>query len=437
MAVDRIQITEMEARRLPLSEAGQYVVRDNELTGFFVVVGRKKKTYTVQSEVWSEGKRKTVKTAIGIVGQISAKDARREAKAALASIVTGEFAESEHVEEAQASESRGVTLREAWERYRVALVRKNRSEGTIAGYRDHVERIFKAWADKPLRDLGEDWDLVARQHEAITEENGPYIANGAMRTLRAIYNHAWKKDRTLPPGNPCDAVDWNNEERRSTGMGVRALGPWFEELAALENPVRREFHLMTLLSGSRPGALKRAEHKHVDFERRVLHIPAPKGGAQRAFDIPLSRAMIRCLVRATRLSRRMYPRQGRKWIFAGDSASGHIAETQEDRATLSKWGNDLRQSYRTLAQVARVGSVDIKLLMNHALPGVNEDYITIGELMEDHLRRQQEQISKVILDAVRSSRGRHRSAILHWLTHASILDSIIPKDGEEGLRQAA
>ena len=29
--------------------------------------------------------------------------------------------------------------------------------------------------------------------------------------------------------------------------------------------------------------------------RRVLHIPNPKGGAKRAFDIPLSREMIKCI----------------------------------------------------------------------------------------------------------------------------------------------
>jgi hypothetical protein len=34
-------------------------------------------------------------------------------------------------------------------------------------------------------------------------------------------------------------------------------------------------------------------------------------------------------------------------------------------------GNDLRQSYRTLAQVAGVWELDVHLMMNHSLPGVN------------------------------------------------------------------
>jgi hypothetical protein len=50
-----------------------------------------------------------------------------------------------------APEVSGPTQREAWERYRVShLLRKKRSPATIAGYQDHVDRLFRDWADKPL-----------------------------------------------------------------------------------------------------------------------------------------------------------------------------------------------------------------------------------------------------------------------------------------------
>ena len=45
-----------------------------------------------------------------------------------------------------------------------------------------------------------------------SEENGPYIANGAMRSLRAVYNHARKTNPDLPPVNPVTAIDWNTEQ---------------------------------------------------------------------------------------------------------------------------------------------------------------------------------------------------------------------------------
>jgi hypothetical protein len=73
------------------------------------------------------------------------------------------------------------------------MVRKGRSERTIESYRDHVERIFKEWPDSPLQELGLDPAKVVNKHDDITKKNGPYIANGSMRTLRAT------ESRVFPP----------------------------------------------------------------------------------------------------------------------------------------------------------------------------------------------------------------------------------------------
>jgi hypothetical protein len=98
------------------------------------------------------------------------------------------------------------------------MERKNRSARTIESYRDHVERIFRDWLDTPLKQLGDDPGQVSAKHDTISEENGPYIANGSMRTSRAIYNHARKTNRELPADDPVDSVDWNHEKRRDTGI---------------------------------------------------------------------------------------------------------------------------------------------------------------------------------------------------------------------------
>ena len=157
---------------------------------------------------------------------------------------------------------------------------------------------------------------------------------------------------------------------------------------------------MSLLSGCRPTALMEVQPEHIDLRRRVLHIPKPKGGAKRAFDIPLSRQMILSLIRAMRFGRFLQPLEARSWIFPAASAVGHLVEQKEDREVLSKWGNDLRQSYRTLATTAGVSEFDARLLMNHAIPGVNAGYITRHKLLEDHLRSQQQEISNAMFAAV-------------------------------------
>jgi integrase len=410
MADVRILLTDKTIARLPTPKEGWYLARDTELKGFFVVVGKRKRTFTVQGDLREGGKRaSSIRVAIGEASEVSTRTARATAKEYLAQISRGQHPKAEKrksedvkaaITEGEAG-SGGITLRQAWERYRDAhMVRKGRSERTIESYRDHVERIFEEWLDTPLKDLGLAPSKVAKKHDDVSKENGPYIANGSMRTLRAIYNHARKTNKSLPADNPVNAIDWNGEKRRETGMGTRDLKGWFLELAVLDNPIRREFHLFTLLSGCRPTALQEIQPSHVNFRRRMVHIPKPKGGAKRAFDIPLSREMILCLVRAMRLGRQMYPSQAAEWVFPADSASGHLAEQREDRSTLSKWGNDLRQSFRTVATAAGVSEFDAKLLMNHAVPGVNAGYITRHKLLEDHLRTQQQAISNAIFAAL-------------------------------------
>ncbi|WP_244437356.1 hypothetical protein [Aliihoeflea sp. 2WW] len=153
---------------------------------------------------------------------------------------------------------------------------------------------------------------------------------------------------------------------------------------------------------------------------------------KKAFDIPLSRPMIRCILRAMRAGRILYPDQAEFWLFPADSDSGHLIEHKEERDVLSKWGNDLRQSYRTLAQAAGVSELDIHLLMNHSLPGVNAGYITRDSLLRDHLRKQQERISKVIID---SANGRDEGPDLGWLHNAKVAALLVLP--EEELKEAA
>jgi integrase len=409
MADIKLSLSDRTLLQLPLAKGGQYKVRDEDLRGFYVLIGVRKKTFMVNGEFWKDGRRRCKTMTVGRTDEMTVRAARLKAKTLIAKISTGEFFKEEDraAELAQAKAVLGITLREAWARYRTShMERKGRSEATIRGYVDHVERLLADWLDAPLQTLGDTPLMVAERHDQLTRENGPSAANGAMRTLRAIYNHARKGHRYLPPENPTLAVDWNREKRRDTAMGVEDLPEWFEQARRMRHPVRREFHLFTLLSGSRPGALLQARLEHLSIRDRVLHIPRPKGGADRAFDIPLSRQMIRCLIRAIRAGRMVYPENDKGWLFVAESQDGHMAEHREYRQVLSKWGNDLRQTFRTMGQVANLSEIDMHLLMNHTLPGVNAGYITRAKLLNGHLRTSQEKLSKVIMDASRVKPGQ-------------------------------
>jgi integrase len=378
MTDTRFALTDRTVNALPFAGSGQYFARDVELPGFAVLVGKRRKTFVVQGDIRKDGRRRSMRIKVAEVGAMTTRQARADAKELLGKITKGiDPREKKSGSQDRHQDVTNPTLRQAWERYRDAhMNRKGRSTSTQRNYRDHVERLMVDWLDQPLSMLGHNPSLVTARHDTITHENGPYIANGCMRSLRAIYNHARKIARSLPAENPVTAVDWNQEKRRDTALGLNELRSWINDLSALSNPVRREFHLCLLLSGSRPDALKHAKLEHIDFRTRILHIPKPKGGEAKAFDIPLSRAMVGCLIRVIRLGRILYPSQSEEWLFPADSVSGHLAEHKEDRGTLARWGNDLRQTYRTVGQAAGIADLDIHLLMNHSVPGVNAGYIT-------------------------------------------------------------
>ena len=409
MADLRISLNERAVSRFLPATDGQYLVHDVDLKGFYLLIGKRRRTYMVQGDLKLDGKRgKSVKISVGSAEEMALREARSVAKLYLVELSHGRHPKTPTEQNVESPAGSEITLRQAWDRYREAhMIRKGRSEKTIHNYREHIERHFAVWLDKPVADLANDPALVAERHDMISNENGPYQANASMRTLRAVYNHTRKKYRALPQYNLSDGVDWNREERRNTAMGLADLQGWFEQLSNLSNPLRREFHLLSLLSGSRPTALKAIRPSDLDFRRRVLHIPKPKGGAKRAFDIPLSREMLRSLARAMRYGRMMHPDLAGHWVFPSESATGHLMEQKEERAVLSKWGNDLRQTYRTVATVAGVSEVDAKLLMNHMIPGVNSGYITRHVLLENHLRAQQQAISSVVFRTVGAQNWMH------------------------------
>jgi hypothetical protein len=108
-----------------------------------------------------------------------------------------------------------ITLRQAWERYRDAhMKRKERSTGTIESYRDHMERFFADWLDKPLARLGRQPSLVVERHDKITNANDPYIANCAMRSLKERISAIVVGNSTaLSPGASAKKGAFDNSER--------------------------------------------------------------------------------------------------------------------------------------------------------------------------------------------------------------------------------
>ena len=129
-----LALTDRSIAGLVFAVSSQYFVRDTELPGFAVLVGKRKKTFVVQGDIRKGGQRLSIRLKIGGVSEKTTREARAEAKELLGKIAKG-IDPRERNQKSGASElhPRGIpTLLQAWKRYQAAHVeRKGLSKTTI------------------------------------------------------------------------------------------------------------------------------------------------------------------------------------------------------------------------------------------------------------------------------------------------------------------
>jgi integrase len=405
-ATERVLLTDAAVKREPFSPGKPRIIRDTKIPGFHLWIGRRTKTFRYQYESPRVNGQRG-RTHIDWLGEHPHQKA--DAARALAHDIQGRRARGEPVRIKGAIPTpQELTFADAWQHYRAAITKEGKSPRTIADYEDKFERHLRAWHRRALGSITR--EEVNREHASITERarssrsgnkyaSGKYAANGAMRFARAVWNYAKNELETpdLPDLNPFRAGKLFHKERaRETGMGAKELPGWWAELQLLANPIRREIHLFMLLSGLRKTDVLTARWTNLDETRHALRIPSPKGGDERAFDLPLSEPMWECLQRVKESGRTFFPEQSRTWIFPAET--GHISEVKEDgRLKLSHTGHSLRHSFRTLAAAAGIDRLRVKILMNHAIDGdVTDSYAHVPALFGS-LMEAQERISAYII----------------------------------------
>ena len=403
----RILLTDAAVKREAFAHDKPRIVRDAKIAGLHLWIGKRKKTFRYQYETRRVNGQRGI-THIERLGEHphhGADEARAKALAIQAARARGEY-----IRPVEAEEPVALTFGQAWEHYKAAISRENKSPRTLADYQDKFDRHLADWQSKPLAAITR--EEVTRQHAAITERarkarkgkyaTGRYAANGCMRLARAVWNFAKNELETaeLPDRNPFRAGKLYHKERaRETGMGTKDPPAWWADLQQLPNPVRREMHLFMLLTGLRRQDVLTAQWGSLDEKRKALRIPAPKGGEERAFNLPLSGPMLACLKRAKEAGNTFFPEQSQLWIFP--AATGHVAEVKEEgKLKLSHTGHALRHSFRTLAAAAGIDRLRLKILMNHAVDrDVTDSYANVPALF-DSLMEAQEKISTFIVTSM-------------------------------------
>jgi integrase len=268
----------------------------------------------------------------------------------------------------------GVTFGEALEIHVRAMGAKRCAPRSVETLRGECARHLADWFARPLASLRR--HEVALRHEDLTVRCGPYVANRVLAQFRAIYNTAVRRFEDLPPTNPTIAVTFNRLRRRRDPIPWADLPEWRRKVDGLTNPVRRDLQLFLLMTGLRNLDARTVRFEHIDFEAGTLHRPKPKGGEDRAFTVPVCRFVLELF-----RGRRDGNRADDGWVFPTRDSNGHTTHVIEAKEQRTEGGRKtlylpsphrLRDTFATAAHEARIHPLDLKVLMNHALPAADD-----------------------------------------------------------------
>ncbi len=378
MEMTKVKITQKLIKRTPLTASGQVVIRD-DMPGLYLLVGKTRKTWMFKTDVYepapdpATGRRKLVgtrKVRVGDALVMLPDDARREARRIKDELKRGGNGAQKAGPPAPAVET---TLRSAADRFLADRARLGRSPRTIGSYEADLRNYLAPFLDMPLASIT--GRMVADLHLEITNRVGPVTANGAMRTLRAVYNAAARLDEALPSIGPVTRAVEMNPEPPKTEI-ITDLKSWYGKVKQL-TPIRRDLQLFILFTGMRKTAACEACLEHLDLDTGFLFVPKPKGGERRAFYLPLSDHLVGLL--KARVANDAADFGARSpWLFPSIlSASGHVEEPKEQGLP---GPHALRRTFATVAAEAGLSPADIGLLLNHAIPGVTGRYIVTSAL---------------------------------------------------------
>ena len=300
-----------------------------------------------------------------------------------------------------------VTLALAWPLFKQRLIDENRSPKTLAAYQHAFARLSADIKNRPLRDLLDNRTLMAGEVARIRarlsnrKRGGQSAAAQSAVFVSALFGFMRDRDPTLL-GDPVSACQTTVPRRDDLPvLAVDDMAGWWAKVKKLKNPIVHEALLFCLLSGLRRDSLDSLKWENLDLKRGCIRVVKPKGGHERAFDLVLSRPMIRCLWRARHAGRHLFRENAREWVFPGER--GHLTG-----ASLTKYGVDanhaLRRAYATAAALAGVDEATIGRLLNHGGRSVTSRYIRDSHLGK-MLTAAQSDISAFITKAIGNPSG--------------------------------
>ena len=406
-----VRLTKSHVERLQAPTRGQRFLRDSELKGFNVrVTSGGAKSFCLEKRI----KGRNVRKMIGRYPDMSVEQARRQAHIWLGLLAEGKNPFQEDDDRARDK----LTLLYVLEAYLEA--RKSLRPQTAIDYRQLVNRAFRDWRNRSLRDINK--VMIQQRHRWLGRRNGPHYANNALRLLRALYNFAGAayddtEGHPLIPVNPVLVLTqtraWYPKKRRRTVITRAQLPAWYKAVLGLRTQLKdpdkpekgldleaglvSDYLLLLLFTGLRRNEGTSLRFDNIDFIDRTMTIPDTKNGEP--LTLPLSDFLVELLER--RLNETTGP-----FVFPGGGKRGHLIEPKRQvKRVIQASGvpfmlHDLRRTFVTVAESLDLSHYAIKRLVNHKISGD----VTAGYVVHDlgRLREPMQRIADRIIAIVES-----------------------------------
>ena len=386
-------------------KGGSYVVRDTGVRGLMISVNKNRtKTWKVQRDLYRSGKLiKTVRMTIGEWPDIDVDGARTRAQEVIAQIKRG--IDPKASVELTADSVLTWTLAHAYDEYEIHMRKLERRDASIEDMQYRLNTYLSDWKDRLIVTLTKA-ECKAR-HKKITEDvaqrtkwaDGKRSANMALKHVKWVLNYAAKQceDHETMPSNPVAAVTMHKERRSGRSLPLDDMQDWWSTVEALPNPLRQQMHKLGLLSVMRPGTLVTIRWEWVNLNQKTIAIPYTDMKSDDAFKLPLSEYMCDVVRTAMTIGGIMFPKS--EWLFPTRSNDGkRIIATQvwKEKALPSETGHILRHTYRTIAETTTIPHSHCRLLIDHALDGMDAVYVDKRQLFRDLLASQEIMTDKIL-----------------------------------------
>ena len=218
-------------------------------------------------------------------------------------------------------------------------------------------------------------DVVAFHHGILDKGYAAGTCNRMIVLMKFIYNCAIRWDILPPKSNPCDGVepfeDHGARERYLTTEEVQRL---FDELDTNRNVQVGQVIRLLLYTGARKREILDARWDEIDWNRRLLMIPAARSKSKKVHYIPLSDAAVELL--------QSLPRQEDiPWVFFNPKTKKppvsifYAWDSIRKKVGLGEVRlHDLRHSYASFLVNAGRSLYEVQKLLGHHDPKVTMRY---------------------------------------------------------------